>query len=219
MTRVLFEKTGPAKYISHLDLNRSMGRVIRRAGISIWYTEGYNPHAFFTFALPLSLGMNGYYETMDFKLIDDEITFEEVKDRLNKCLPDGIVVKEVFEPEMKHTAVAFADFTIYTSIEGCDCEEQFKDWKNYLNQEQIVISKKTKSGKIKEIDLKSHIKEFKLKITENTIRLKMTLPAGCFENINPMLLVDDFQVKNDKRFDFVSVSRDCLYNEDMKKFK
>ena len=55
--RVWFHKTGPIRYISHLDLMRTMTRAIRRSRIPLWYTEGFNPHPYMTFALPLSLGM------------------------------------------------------------------------------------------------------------------------------------------------------------------
>ena len=53
--RTVFEKKGRAKYISHLDLNRFMMRAFRRSGLPIWYTEGFNPHPYATFALALSL--------------------------------------------------------------------------------------------------------------------------------------------------------------------
>ena len=62
--RIFFVKEGPSKYMSHLDLMRCMTRTLRRAGVPIWYTEGFNPHPFMTFAMPLSLGTSGLCETM-----------------------------------------------------------------------------------------------------------------------------------------------------------
>ena len=58
-TRIWFHKFGTAKYISHLDLNRCVARAFHKAKLPMWYTEGFNPHAFVTFALPLSLGVEG----------------------------------------------------------------------------------------------------------------------------------------------------------------
>ena len=66
--RVFYEKTGRAKYISHLDINRCMQRALRRAEIPVWYTEGFNPHPYTTFALPLSLGYESLCETMDLRI-------------------------------------------------------------------------------------------------------------------------------------------------------
>ena len=38
--RILFSKTGTARYISHLDLMRTMQRVFIRAGLALKHTEG-----------------------------------------------------------------------------------------------------------------------------------------------------------------------------------
>ena len=62
--RIRFEKTGRARYISHLDLTRAMTRAVRRAGLPIWYTEGFNKHPYLTFAAPLSLGFEGTDESL-----------------------------------------------------------------------------------------------------------------------------------------------------------
>ena len=98
--RIWYRKEGAAKYMSHLDLVRVMGRVFHRAGIPLWYTEGFNPHPFMTFALPLSLGTVGLRETMDIKL-EDEISREAILEKMNPCMPDGITVFDVTAPVMK----------------------------------------------------------------------------------------------------------------------
>ena len=67
--RIRFKKTGRAKFISHLDLTRTMIRAVRRAGIPVWYTEGFNRHPYVTFAAPLSLGFEGLNECMDTRLV------------------------------------------------------------------------------------------------------------------------------------------------------
>ena len=54
--RLLFSKTGRAKYISHLDLMRTFQRAFARAKIAIKHTEGFHPHPFVSIALPLSVG-------------------------------------------------------------------------------------------------------------------------------------------------------------------
>ena len=57
--RVFFAKEGRLKYISHLDVTRCLARVFKRSRLPIWYTQGFNPHAYLTFALPLPLVSNG----------------------------------------------------------------------------------------------------------------------------------------------------------------
>ena len=65
--RIWFTKTGEAFYISLLDLQRVMQRALKRSGLPVWYTLGFNPHIYMTFAAPLSLGQESLAETVDFK--------------------------------------------------------------------------------------------------------------------------------------------------------
>ena len=60
--RVFFKKLGRMKFISHLDMTRFMSRLITKANIPVWYTEGFNQHLYMNFAVPLSLGFEGLYE-------------------------------------------------------------------------------------------------------------------------------------------------------------
>ena len=54
--RISFKKRDEASYISLLDLQRVMQRVLKRSGLPVWHTLGFNPHIYMTFACPLSLG-------------------------------------------------------------------------------------------------------------------------------------------------------------------
>ena len=76
--RLRFRKTGRAVYISHLDLMHTMQRAFSRAGYELKYSEGFNPHLYITFALPLSLGMESDYEVLDTRVTDDGISFAEI---------------------------------------------------------------------------------------------------------------------------------------------
>ena len=58
--RLRFTKTGEAAYISLLDLQRVMQRAFKRSGLPVWYTQGFNPHIYMTFAAPLALGQESY---------------------------------------------------------------------------------------------------------------------------------------------------------------
>ena len=106
--RAIFEKKDRAKYISHLDLNRCMLRTFRRSGLPIWYTEGFNPHPYFSFALALSLGYESSCEILDFNL-NEELPFEEIKDKLNAVMPSGMKIISVAEQKLKITAIASAE--------------------------------------------------------------------------------------------------------------
>ena len=108
--RAVFEKRDRAKYISHLDLNRCMLRTFRRSKLPIWYTEGFHSHPYFSFALALSLGYESSCEILDFNL-NEEIPFDEVRDRLNAVMPYGMKIISVAEPKLKITAIAKAEYS------------------------------------------------------------------------------------------------------------
>ena len=65
--RIWFEKRNEASYISLLDLQRVMQRVLKRSGLPVWHTLGFNPHIYMTFTCPLSLGQESLCESVDVK--------------------------------------------------------------------------------------------------------------------------------------------------------
>jgi radical SAM-linked protein len=98
--RMKFSKTGRAKYISHLDLMRCFQRCIRRAELPIAYSEGFHPHMLIVFAAALSLGFESECEIIEIQL-SKELPFDEVKDRMNAILPEGIEVLSCYAPKHK----------------------------------------------------------------------------------------------------------------------
>ena len=62
---VVFEKGETLRYIGHLDLMRAMQRALRRSGLPIRYSNGFNPHIRLSFAAPLSVGVVGLRELME----------------------------------------------------------------------------------------------------------------------------------------------------------
>ena len=89
--RLLFAKTGRARYISHLDLMRTFQRAFFRAGVPLKHTEGFNPHPFISIALPLSVGYSSQCEILEFVLLDG-VSRDEVAGRLTAVMPEGIIV-------------------------------------------------------------------------------------------------------------------------------
>ena len=98
--RLLFSKTGRARYISHLDLMRTFQRAFARAKIPIKHTEGFNPHPFVSIALPLSVGYSSQCEILEFGLLEGT-SYEEVPERLTAVMPEGIVVHQCCPGERK----------------------------------------------------------------------------------------------------------------------
>lgn len=188
--RIFFTKTGMAKYISHLDLMRCMSRAFKRAQISLWFTEGFNPHLFMTFARPLSLGQESLCEVVDVRLVG-EMTLKEIKTRMNNVLPRDITVVSVQKPEHKPSEIAAADYEIRLF---CAAPEVLcAHLESAFAAPQITVRKKAKQGRKKiekEIDIKPNVLSFDVAAKETHVLLNIRLTAGDQNNINPTLLLN-----------------------------
>lgn len=215
--RIWFTKDFECRYISHLDLNRTMLRALHKSKLPIWHTEGFNPHPFATFPLPLSLGFRGVNECMDVKLEDDNYSFEEIISKLNECLPRGIRVFNVTEAVMKAGKVAFADFTLKISGDKIPSGKICSDIKTLLAEPKIELEKKSKKG-MKTVDIKPGIKDFSLSEKFDYARLDVVLSAGSSDNVNPNLLITALQNLTGDEYN-VDITRNDLYDADMRPFR
>ena len=213
--RIWFSKTGTARYISHLDLNRCMDRAMHKAKIPLWYTEGFHPHAFMTFALPLSLFMDGRRESMDIKL-EEEMNREELIARLNEALPPDIRIFDVTEPVMKPGKIAYASFVAWAEPEGEPPEALLAQIQALLRREEIVVEKRTKSG-VKEMNIQPFFADMELTVENGKVKMAMTLPAGSTENVNPALLLEALK-EYQGCTPYVRMERTGLYDANMTPF-
>lgn len=211
--RVFFTKLGRAKYISHLDSNRCWQRSIKRSGLPVWYTEGFNPHMYLTFPLPLSLGYESKYECVDMKLMED-LSDAEVVQRLNDALPLDIRVFACAEPVMDQKEIAWADYDIFLSCDNAAALSE--ELSAYFAQEQILVQKKTKKGS-KEVDLKPHFSVLKQEAEEEGIALTLRCTTGIEVNINPSLLLENFSGID--KVETTSTCRAMVYTAKLEQFK
>ena len=101
MPRILFEKKGNAVWISHLDLMRLFQRGFKRAGLPLTHTQGFNPRPSVSIALPLSVGVESECELLDFELESCDVSADEIRDRLNSGLVEGVRVLDVYKDGKK----------------------------------------------------------------------------------------------------------------------
>lgn len=210
--RAVFKKTGRSVYISHLDLNRCMLRIFRRSKLPVWYTEGFNPHPYYSFALALSLGFESECEIMDFNITED-ISLEEVKERLNAVMPEGMGVVSVSEQKKKITEIAKAEYSIL--IDAQNTEELIAEFNKFMAKDEINVEKKTKKG-IKTVDIKPAIEVVSIVADEGKVLLDMRLPAGTKTNYNPTLVIDAFREYAENTFEILKIKRTgilCENNE------
>ncbi len=181
--RAFFEKKDEAIYISHLDLQRVMMRAVKKAGLPVWYTEGFNPHIYMTFALPLSLGQASLCESFDFKS-DDLFDFEEGVTALNMALPSGVKVTKIAEAIMKPSDIASADYSIFYSAQKEDVLDAISAFQ--MLQETFVTKVSKKKGST-QVDIKPYVQQLTVSTEENGVDIHVHLPTGTKLNINPAL--------------------------------
>ena len=187
--RIMFRKVGDLQYISHLDLQRTIARVLVRAKIPMWYTKGFNPHAKVTFGLPLSVGTESECEFIDLR-IDRDITPTQVKEQLNRELTDEMQILEAYEPTSKFQDIAWAKYEIHLHAPDL-CEETAKKLEALYTTAPLFMTKKTKAGD-KEIDIIPMIRKIKAVYNperSGEIRISAILSAGSHEHLNPEFLI------------------------------
>lgn len=186
--RIKFRKVGMLQYISHLDLQRTVARVLARSGVPAWYTQGFNPHPKLVFALPLSIGTQSECEFLDIRL-REYMPLEEVKERLNRALTDELSVICVYEPESKFSDIGFAEYEISVKTEGAD-EALAGRVRALFSAKPLMMFKHTKSGE-KEVDISPLIRRIEVSFDSKTSLLRLTalLSASSENYLGPEMLV------------------------------
>ena len=151
--RVAFSQLGGLKYIGHLDLMRAMHRALRRSGLPIRYSQGYNPHILMSLAAPLSVGIEGLREVFDLPL-EVEVAPEPFLLALNAALPPLIrALKARLLPDDHPAPMAQLDAAAYR-IEPMEGFQQLRDaLPGFLKLDAIPSQRKGKRG-IVDFDLK-----------------------------------------------------------------
>lgn len=215
--RLEFSKTGKAKFISHLDLNRTFKTAFTRAKVPIWYTNGFNPHPKMVFSLPLSLGTESVCEFLDIRVLPD-VDLEKIKSSLNANLPDDIQIKRVYKPETKLEQMRWAKYAFTLTL--CDMSQSTAEAiKNMLNGpiEITKRTKKTKSG-FMQADISSGIRSSSVIYNGDNIIITAELSASVDEYVNPDYIIKALskylQIDFEKENEGYTVMKLATYFED-----
>ena len=209
--RVKFSKTGSLKFISHLDLNRTVKSAFLRSKLPIWYTKGFNPHPKTVFSVPLSVGTASLCEFMDFK-ITEEVSGDVICATLNSVFPEGLRALEAYEPTSKFHDIGWADYEIRMEIS--DAKSRVEDVKNALN-EPIMIEKTTKIG-TRTLDVSEYVKILSVTEEAGLLVLRVKLCCDDMNFVNPKYIIDFLSRKTGVpgELDDYSVCRAAVYRED-----
>lgn len=184
--RIKFKKTGNLQYVSHLDLVRTMHKIVVRSKLPLWYTEGFNPKPKMVFAAPLSVGVESFTEFMDLR-VTERIDPQNVIETLNSNMTDDLKVLEAYYPDSKLTDLKWFLYSICIHTDGASVDLADK-CQNALDAEVIQILKKTKSGEAN-VDIKPLVKNSEAFFNGNDIIISCVLSADSSSFLNPEYVI------------------------------
>ena len=220
--RFRFYKRGSLQYISHLDLVRTMNKIVVRAGLPLWYTEGFNPKPKMIFAAPLSIGTESDCELLDVRL-SEPIDPSEAMERMNRNMTDEMQVTEAYYPEKPFTDLAWIAYAI-TLRTRFSCPELAEAITEFLNGESITVLKKTKSGE-RDVDIRPGIRLCNAVYLGDEIKLAAVLSGNQSSFLNPELLIRAIRERfaiilgDDPLNERYSIERLETYSEDLFPFR
>ena len=187
MLRALFQKTGNAVYISHLDLMRLFQRAFKRAGLPLTHTQGFNPRPSVSIALPLSVGVESRCELLDFELETDAYSCDEICTRLNQALVEGVQVLSVYSGGSKVKNLAYLDCAAALEYDAGVPQNAAEQILELFSREEVTVEKKGKNGAVMQNIIPMIRSVSAAPVSGNVLRLQARI---CCQNpsLNPMLL-------------------------------
>lgn len=184
--RLRFFKKGSLQYISHLDLVRTVNKIIVRAGLPLWYTEGFNPKPKMVFAAPLSIGTESVCEFLDVRL-NTPMDPAEAMERLNRNMTHEMQVTEAYYPTRPFTDLRWMSYSMTVNTLGASATLA-EQCENLLNAPTVTVMKKTKSGE-RDVDIRPLIHSAKVSFDGEALRINAILSADQAQFLNPEYLI------------------------------
>ncbi|HWR22831.1 MAG TPA: TIGR03936 family radical SAM-associated protein [Feifaniaceae bacterium] len=154
-----FHKGEPVRFISHLDVMRLLQRAMRRAGLPLKFSQGFNPHPVMAFASALALGYTSDAEWLDVQLLSP-VAPEAFVLRMNAALPEGLRILRALEiDERLPTLTALlqrADYGVTLFLQTPEDREKLASGVEAFLSGPIVVTKRTKGG-MKQVDIRPQL--------------------------------------------------------------
>ena len=215
---IKFTKDANIKFLSHLDLLRTVQKVAARAELPVEYSKGFNPHMAFVIAMPLSVGVYSEGDYADLYLYED-VECEKVLRKLNENSLEGIRFLEasrspvIMNIKRLPQAMALIDAATYTmKIRYNDTTNLEREMEKFVEMNEYNTMKKTKKSE-KLTDIKPFIKEFSYRIEENTLIINTMISCGSRETLSPSLLAKFIRDNTTNAIEdaFIDIKRTEMY--------
>ena len=218
--RFKFIKQGSLQYISHLDLVRTMHKVIVRAKLPLWYTEGFNPKPKMIFAAPLSIGTESECEFMDIRM-SEYIDPAEAMARINANMTHEMQVIEAYYPDSKFTDLKWMSYRITMLTNGID-DSLVRLCNDSLCSDVIEVQKKNSD---QTMNIRPLIKSAVASIVGGKLVIDAVLSADPSAFLNPEYVIKFLKDKcgvlsaEDLTTEYYDILRTNAYFADMSEFR
>ena len=173
--RLTFTKRHHARYIGHLELNRSFIRAFKRAGIELAHSKGFHPLPKISFASALAVGIESLDETLDV-VLNEPMSATTFKNRINKHLPSGITVIHVNRLALTHRKKPHIKESHYLiQMDGIHLKSEALE--TFLNCHTFSTFKKKSRGGAREINIRPFVKFMELS-KPNEIKMAVNHQEG-----------------------------------------
>lgn len=198
--RLHYRKNGYMKFVSHLDMVKTLERTFRRVRLPIKFSQGFNPHPKMAFAAPLSVGVSSDYEIIDVELTTGFEIKHFIKDQKD-YLPEGIeIVRAKFVDQSRSLMSMVAASSYLVRVKTSE-EVPFQtieaSLEGFLANESITYTKVKGEGRkqtVQEVDIRPHIHSLiAIDSDEDDILLKMKISAGSVFNLKPDTVLECFK--------------------------
>lgn len=214
---IKYSKDSEIKFIAHLDLMRTIQKVIKRSELPIEYSKGFNPHMAVSIAQPLSVGVYSMGEYMDV-VFNKELEEKFIMDKMNANTPRGIKILDVVkviptEGKKQSQAMAIIDAAKYTIKLKCTDEEAVKKILQSLSEnEEWNIIKKSKSGE-KMVNIKPLVHKFEYEVANSVLCISAFIACGSRQNLSAQLVADYMKenIESINKETFVDIVREEMY--------
>jgi radical SAM-linked protein len=181
--RARFGKLGEMKLVSHLDLVRLFDRAVRRASLPVSFSGGFHPAPRIMIANALSLGYASTGEIIEFEM-KTAVSPSEFQQRLaaelNKDMPLYSVEEIPLQSPAATQLIHRAEYRLTVIADGSVAPEQWQNWAEAVQQStEILQTQTTKSGKIREVNLRERLYELELLPVTNAAELELRYVGSC----------------------------------------
>ena len=190
-----FQKGDIVRHLGLLDLQRTMQRALRRSGLPVAYSKGFNPHMVMSFASALSSGIPGDAELLDVSLCEDSVTEEMCLDAMNRVLPPALKASRVrlVDDRFPKVGAALAQAEYRITVFGDPARELVDALERFLGENEIMALRKTKKSETM-VNIRPMIHELSAEYDKEENRMTMIARVSFVEaaTLKPDLLLSAF---------------------------